>query len=151
MVSAVFLVAWRRFAEIPQDARPWLFGVARHTMANHARAAGRRHSLDVRMVLDHRPERDDDSATAIVRTDLARAWRTLTETDREALALVAFDGLTTEQAARVLGCGRSTFAMRLARARRRLRREMGTKEPSPSRTAGESSDQSPQESRWSTT
>jgi RNA polymerase sigma-70 factor (ECF subfamily) len=124
VVSAVFLVAWRRLGDIPDDARPWLFEVARNTMANHARATGRRHSLDVRMILEHRPEPDEDSATAILRVDLARAWRTLREVDRESLALVAFDGLTAEQAAQVLGCARSTFAMRLARARRRLRRAL---------------------------
>jgi RNA polymerase sigma factor (sigma-70 family) len=159
VVSAVFLVAWRRFADIPDDARPWLFEVARHTMSNHARAAGRRHSLDVRMVLDHRPEQHDDSATVILRADLGRAWRTLPEPDREVLALVAFDGLTAEQAARVLGCGRSTFAMRLARARRRMRRAMeeghgGTPAPPTGRPDRSRTDRPsppfPQESTWST-
>lgn len=145
VVSAVFLVAWRRFEEIPDDARPWLFEVARNTMANHTRAEGRRQNLDVRISLDHRSEQDDDSATAILRADLGRAWRTLREADREALALVAFDGLTAEQAATVLGCGRTTFAMRLTRARRRLRRAMdGTS----ARTT--QPDTSPRESKWST-
>jgi RNA polymerase sigma factor (sigma-70 family) len=146
VVSAVYLVAWRRFADIPADARPWLFAVARNTMANHARAAGRRQSLDVRMVLD-RPEPNDDYATVILQADLARAWRTLREADREALALVAFDGLTAEQAAQVLGCGRSTFAMRLTRARRRLRRAMDDRPGGPA--TAPSPPPFPDESTWS--
>lgn len=146
VVSAVYLVAWRRLADIPDDARPWLFAVARNTMANQARAAGRRASLDVRMVLE-RPEQDDDYATVILRADLARAWPTLREADREALALVAFDGLTAEQAARVLGCGRSTFAMRLTRARRRLRQAMDEGPGGPAIAA--SPPPFPDESTWS--
>lgn len=64
-----------------------------------------------------------------VRIDLQRAWGTLSKADREVLALIAFDGLTAEQAATVLGCRRSTFAMRLSRARIRLRSAMGPAEP----------------------
>jgi DNA-directed RNA polymerase specialized sigma24 family protein len=79
----------------------------------------RRQALDVRLTGadSHVP---DGSAAAAERIDLERAWRTLSPGDREVLALIAFDGLTSEQAATVLGCRRSTFAMRLTRARKRL-------------------------------
>ncbi|KUL27766.1 sigma factor-like helix-turn-helix DNA-binding protein [Actinoplanes awajinensis] len=59
------------------------------------------------------------TAGTATRIDLVRAWWTLTAADREVLALVAFDGLAPAQAAVVLGCRRSTFTMRLTRARRR--------------------------------
>ncbi|MFC4016929.1 RNA polymerase sigma factor [Micromonospora sp. GCM10011542] len=121
IVSSVFLTAWRRFDELPDDARPWLFAVARKTMANQSRGWLRRRALDVRLVSLEAREPSDDAGSAAVRIDLARAWRVLRPADREVLALVAFDGLTAEQAAAVLGCGRSTFAMRLGRARQRLR------------------------------
>lgn len=117
IVSTVYLTAWRRFADLPEDARPWLFAVARRTMANQTRGWLRRQALDVRLAATDRPAAQDDPAT---RVDLQRAWRSLTAADREVLALVAFDGLTAEQAATVLNCRRSTFAMRLTRARRRL-------------------------------
>jgi RNA polymerase sigma factor (sigma-70 family) len=119
VVSTVFLTAWRRFADIPDDARPWLFAVARRTMANQTRGWLRRQALDVRMAGAevHVP---DGSAGAAARIDLERAWKSLSPADREVLALVAFDGLTSDQAATVLGCRRSTFAMRLTRARKRL-------------------------------
>jgi RNA polymerase sigma factor (sigma-70 family) len=119
VVSTVFLTAWRRLADVPPDARPWLFAVARRTMANQTRGWLRRQALDVRLnaAENHVP---DGSAGAAQRIDLERAWRTLSPADREALALIAFDGLTSEQAATVLNCRRSTFAMRLTRARKRL-------------------------------
>jgi RNA polymerase sigma-70 factor (ECF subfamily) len=40
-VAAVFLVDWRRFADVPDDARPWLFAVARKTIANQNRGLRR--------------------------------------------------------------------------------------------------------------
>lgn len=119
IVSTVFLTAWRRFADIPADARPWLFAVARHTMANQTRGWLRRRALDVRVGTPTPPE-PDTAAGAATRIDLQRAWQTLSPADREVLALTAFDGLTTEQAATVLNCRRSTYAMRLTRARKRL-------------------------------
>ncbi|MEV4723841.1 RNA polymerase sigma factor [Micromonospora humida] len=121
VVSTVFLTAWRRFDDVPADARPWLFAVARRTMANHTRSWLRRQALDVRLVAADGPAYGDDMVDAAARIDLDRAWRGLRPADREVLALVAFDGLTATQAATVLGCRRSTFAMRLGRARERLR------------------------------
>ncbi|MGI8803161.1 MAG: sigma factor-like helix-turn-helix DNA-binding protein [Solirubrobacteraceae bacterium] len=44
----------------------------------------------------------------------------LAEADREALLLVAWEGLEIADAARVLGCRPATLRMRLHRARRRL-------------------------------
>ena len=120
IVSTVFLTAWRRFDDLPDDARPWLFGVARKTMANRNRGLLRRQALDVRLMSEPRGERTDDTMGVAARIDLESAWRSLRPADREVLALIAFDGLTAEQAATVLGCRRSTFAMRLGRARQRL-------------------------------
>ncbi len=119
VVATVFLTAWRRYADIPEDARPWLFGVARGVMANQTRGWLRRRALDVRLVGEDRPVDDHSTATA-TRVDMARAWCAQRPADQETLALVLFDGLTVEQAADVVGCRPSTFAMRLSRARQRL-------------------------------
>ncbi|WP_447006737.1 RNA polymerase sigma factor [Saccharothrix isguenensis] len=125
VVSTVFLIAWRRLGDVPQDARPWLFAVARRTMANQARGRLRRQALDVRVASEFEQLVPDGSAEVAARVDLVRAWLALTAADREVLALVAFDGLTADQAAAVLGCRRTTFAMRLSRARKRLARVLG--------------------------
>jgi RNA polymerase sigma factor (sigma-70 family) len=130
IVSTVFLTAWRRFDELPDDARPWLFAVARKTMANRTRGVLRRQALDIRLVSLPVAESDDAMAAA-ARIDLERAWRALRPADREVLALIAFDGLTAEQAATVLGCRRSTFAMRVSRARQRLQAALADVSPRP--------------------
>ncbi|BAL93159.1 putative RNA polymerase ECF-subfamily sigma factor [Actinoplanes missouriensis 431] len=120
IVSTVYLTAWRRRTELPEDARPWLFAVARKTMANRTRGWLRRRALDVRLTAAGNDATPDPATGLTARLDLQRAWQTLSAADREVLALVAFDDLTNEQAATVLGCRRSAFTMRLARARKRL-------------------------------
>jgi RNA polymerase sigma factor (sigma-70 family) len=126
IVSTVFLTAWRRFDDLPADARPWLFAVARRTMANRTRGLLRRRALDVRLMSEPADDRRDDTTGIAARIDLQTGWRSLRPADREVLALIAFDGLTAEQAATVLGCRRSTFAMRLGRARQRLQAALTT-------------------------
>jgi RNA polymerase sigma-70 factor (ECF subfamily) len=62
----------------------------------------------------HHPE--DVVGTA----SLIQAFNALDERDREALALVAWDGLAPREAAIVAGCSAATFSVRLHRARKRL-------------------------------
>ncbi len=48
VVGEAFLVAWRRFENLPRDeeaARAWLFGVARNVILNNRRGAERREAL----------------------------------------------------------------------------------------------------------
>jgi RNA polymerase sigma-70 factor (ECF subfamily) len=41
VVAETFLVAWRRLDDVPADALPWLYGVARRVLANARRSADR--------------------------------------------------------------------------------------------------------------
>lgn len=52
-VAEVFTVAWRRIADAPAEeaARPWLFAIARRTIANQQRAQRRRLALRERLRL----------------------------------------------------------------------------------------------------
>lgn len=52
-VAEVFTVAWRRIADAPAEeaARPWLFAIARRTIANQQRAQPRRLALRERLRL----------------------------------------------------------------------------------------------------
>lgn len=131
LASDVYTVAWRSWGRVPaEEMRPWLFGVARNILANGHRTTDRRRRLELRV----RTERDpvaDDGALADMSIDLRRAWALLDETDREVLSLVSWDGLTSHEAARVLGCSRAAYSMRLTRARRRLRRSLDAGEPDP--------------------
>lgn len=135
VVAETFLVAWRRFDELPADPaelRPWLFAVARRTLANTHRGRRRSHAVAVRVAAQPAQPAEDDAAAVAQRVDLARAFERLSPRDQEALALVAWDGLTPAEAARVVDISTSAFSVRLSRARRRLRQHL---EPGPSEGA----------------
>ncbi len=40
VVAQVFLVAWRRRGALPDDALPWLYGVARRALSRAAQGRG---------------------------------------------------------------------------------------------------------------
>ena len=118
VVSETFLVAWRRFEDLRGDPLPWLLGIARRTAANQRRAGARRDALAERLSAE--PASDQHGSG--VDRGLLRALAALGERDREALMLVAWDGLDKQAAAAVMGCSKAAFAVRLHRARRRLAR-----------------------------
>ncbi|WP_154792057.1 RNA polymerase sigma factor [Occultella kanbiaonis] len=120
IVAETFLVAWRRLDDVPGEPRPWLFGIARNLMLRSMRSSGRWHALQVRLAAQPRVLSEDLASSVATRTDLARAWAKLSAGEQEVLALVAWDGLTTNEAAAVLGCQVGTFRMRLMRTRRHL-------------------------------
>src|SRR3954449_7916869 len=49
IVSETFLVAWRRIDEVPDDVRPWLFGVARNVRLNLQRSSRRQLAVSERL------------------------------------------------------------------------------------------------------
>jgi RNA polymerase sigma-70 factor (ECF subfamily) len=118
-VADAFLVAWRRFDELPDDPLPWLVATTRRTLANQRRAASRQDRLAQRLVAPN-GTLDDTAAAAQDTGGVGAALRRLSPIDREALALVAWEGLTPTQAARSLGCSQTAFRVRLHRARRRF-------------------------------
>lgn len=134
VVAETFLVAWRRLPEVPfgGGARPWLYGVARRTLANQRRGEVRRHRLADRL-------RDDLAAVAALPAaeDYDERFHTALEglhpDDREILRLSAWEELSPSQAAHVLGISAIAARSRLHRARRRLARALA--EPVPDLSA----------------
>ena len=125
VVADVFVVAWRRLDEVPDDPLPWLLGVARRVLANRRRGTAREHALLARLRFERLGVPPFIARDAPERG--ARVWRALSalsERDREVLLLVAWEGLAPHRAARVLGIGANTFAVRMYRARRRFRRAL---------------------------
>jgi RNA polymerase sigma factor (sigma-70 family) len=121
-VAEVFAIAWRRLDAVPEDAPlPWLYAVAGKVLANQRRAAARA-ARKTRRAAAERPARPGrDPAEQLAERDLVlRAFSTLSEADREALRLVAWEGLPLADAARAAGIARPAFAKRVHRARRRL-------------------------------
>jgi RNA polymerase sigma factor (sigma-70 family) len=128
VVAETFLIAWRRHRELPRgdEARLWLYGVARRVLANHHRAGVRRERLGERLrqrlttVFATDPG-DEVPERLVVQAALAR----LGELDREVLMLTVWEGLEPRETATVLGVSAAAVRTRLSRARARLRELSG--------------------------
>ncbi|MBA2720901.1 MAG: sigma-70 family RNA polymerase sigma factor [Chloroflexi bacterium] len=118
-VADTFAVAWRRIGDVPDDALPWLLGVARRVAANQHRSAGRFAGLIARL-------RAQPSEASVVASDspAAMALDRLPLADQELLRLLAWDGLTQAEAGVVLGISANAVAIRLHRARKRFTDEL---------------------------
>ncbi|MFD6292659.1 RNA polymerase sigma factor [Streptomyces sp. NPDC060205] len=127
VVAEVFTVAWRRRSDLPASPLPWLYGVARNCLSNAVRGYGRRRRLMDRLGNDETAHGrqivdspDSERPAEWVHDALAR----LSPADQEVLRLAAWEDLGVDEIAVTLGCGSRAAAMRLHRARRRLRTEI---------------------------
>jgi RNA polymerase sigma-70 factor (ECF subfamily) len=111
VVADVFVVCLRRIDDVPDAALPWLYAVARKTLANERRKRERTAPLTIGAAFD--PEPVGDAA-------LAAAFAELSDRDREVLRLVAWEGLSLRDAATVLGCSAVACRVRYHRAKARL-------------------------------
>jgi RNA polymerase sigma factor (sigma-70 family) len=124
VVSEVFVVVWRRLAEVPSgDPLPWLYGVARRVVANQRRGADRSVRLADRAaaLAPHAVGVPDPAETVTAGMTVTTAFERLSPDDREVLGLVVWEGLNARDAALVLGCSVAAVAARVSRARRRFR------------------------------
>jgi RNA polymerase sigma factor (sigma-70 family) len=120
VLAEVFLVAWRRLEEVPgAQERVWLLGVARRALANQRRGSTRQGALRERLAAQA-PAPPALQPFPAGQTRLGRALARLSESDRELLLLLAWEGLSNEDAARVLEIRPRALRVRLHRARRRL-------------------------------
>jgi RNA polymerase sigma-70 factor (ECF subfamily) len=122
IAAEAMTIAWRRLADVPQDdPRPWLIATARNLVL----AEYRRHGTAVQALEDIEPAAPPESPILELDPELEAALARLSDTDREALLLVAWEDLTTNAAAASLGISPPAFRVRLHRARRRLLYELG--------------------------
>jgi RNA polymerase sigma-70 factor (ECF subfamily) len=120
LANETFLICWRKLDAVPEPALPWLYAVAANCLANRRRADARRERTVARLRAQP-PRATRDPAERLAEQDaVLRAFVALGERDREALRLVAWEGLSLADAARAFGVSRPAFATRLHRARRRL-------------------------------
>ncbi|MCU7724393.1 RNA polymerase sigma factor [Actinoplanes sp. KI2] len=114
------------------DARPWLFGIASNLVARHVRAESRRYRALARASGQESGAADGHADAvagrldaAAVRGRLAEALRLLPEPVRAVLLLVAWAGLSQQEAAEALGIPAGTARSRLHRARQEMRKALG--------------------------
>jgi RNA polymerase sigma factor (sigma-70 family) len=124
VVADVFTIAWRRLAEVPDPPadRLWLYGVARRVVAGKRRSARRLRDLIARLQANAVPA---PVSTGDQLTDrLLDAVARLRPAEREAIALVHWEQLSHDEAGQVLGCSANAVAIRVHRARSRLRQSL---------------------------
>jgi RNA polymerase sigma factor (sigma-70 family) len=117
VVAETFLVCWRKLEWVPEEPLPWLYAVARKTLANQRRVAARQ---TTRAIVEMSAEAvlfEGDPA-------LGTAFSRLSERDREVLRLIAWEGLLLREAAAVLGCSAVACRVRFHRAKRRLAEQL---------------------------
>ncbi len=104
-----------------EDARPWLYGIARNVLRAHWRADHDDAHPDAMDSWDPWDDVVDRLDTAAQAGALLPAVRALPPGERDVLLLVAWEQLTPAQAAEVLGIPQGTARSRLHRARAALR------------------------------
>jgi RNA polymerase sigma-70 factor (ECF subfamily) len=125
VVAETFLTAWRRLDDVPEgdEARLWLYGVARRVLANNRRAGRRRARLTGRL-RETQVRESDVMASPAADPDVAAAFARLPARDRELLSLVAWEELDSTAIAQVLGASPNAVRIRLHRARKRFARAL---------------------------
>ncbi|WP_172385629.1 RNA polymerase sigma factor [Streptomyces sp. MNP-20] len=123
----VFVKAWRSLGQLRAKDRPvpWLYGIARHQLADHLRRIEQAHQTqDLLTAAWHEAMERSAEEGALDRVHAYRALAALAAGDREALMLTTWDGLAPADAAQVAGCSKAAFVVRLHRARRRLSQQL---------------------------
>lgn len=120
VAAETFAIVWRRMDQLPTGdaALPWLYGVARRSLANQRRSRRRAEALVTRLG-GERPSQEAEPRSAVL-----DALHRLPEADREILRLAAWEDLQAREIAVVLDITPNAAAIRLHRARRRLKAEL---------------------------
>lgn len=131
IVAEVYLVAWRRFGELPDEPLAWLIGTARNVMGQHWRSSLRRRRLAAKAQGFREVAGPDTASEAVDRVAMLEALAALSAEDREILLLTGWDGFDAAGAAEVLQISASAARTRLSRARRRLVAQFDAGVPAP--------------------
>jgi RNA polymerase sigma factor (sigma-70 family) len=123
-----YRIAWETRSRIPagQEARPWLFGVARNiarqTHKGETRRAATTTALATAAEHWYTPSGPEDSA-------LADALSELSPVDQEIITMIAADELPPREVAAILGLSPNAVRIRAHRAREKLRVLLGPAAP----------------------
>lgn len=126
--AETFLVAWRRIEDVPtgEASLPWLYGVARKTLANEFRSGSRRRKLRNHL-RDNTPIAEPSPEVVIVRREqdehVMEALAALRPRDREVLQLALWEELPHAAIAEMMGCSTQAITQRIYRATRQVCKE----------------------------
>lgn len=120
LAGDLFEIAWSKRESIPEGLElAWLYKTARYLIANHRRKIQNRSRI---LSMLTAPEAAP-SAESIALADLGlgSAWEKLKGADQELMALWALEGLTAKEIAVVMEISENASAIRLSRAKEKLR------------------------------
>jgi len=124
LFSETLLVTWRRAKSLPgndDEARLWLFGVARRVVSTQRRGQQRRDALHDRLRSQLAASADQPDPDHV---DVIAALSKLETLDQEIIRLVHWDGFTQAETAKLLDLPEGTVRSRHHRARQRLRAQL---------------------------
>jgi RNA polymerase sigma-70 factor (ECF subfamily) len=127
--AETFLVVWRRLEEIPPPPKTLLciYGIARRVLYNQNRSFHRRGRLQEKianLVVSPPTDPVDLVVQSAESRRVAEAVERLKPTDREIVRLDAWEDLTREEIAEVMGMTRPAVDQRIHRAYERLSRSL---------------------------
>lgn len=136
VAAETFLIAFDRrdrYDVSREDARPWLYGIVANLIARHHRAEARWYRALSRAPLARPDDGHADQVAGRVdaqahRAPLMAALAKIPKSRREVLLLVAWGGLSSEEAAEALGITGAAVRARLHRARKALRASLNSAE-----------------------
>jgi RNA polymerase sigma factor (sigma-70 family) len=126
VVAGTFAVAWRRFADAPEEELrlAWLYAIAARVLANQRRSLRRLAALRSRLREVQAAAHEEGEFQ-----DVVAALKHLRRDDQEVLLLAAWEGLTNAELAVALDCSENAATIRLHRARKRLAEQLEKEEP----------------------
>jgi len=126
VVAGTFAVAWRRFADAPEEKLQlaWPYAIAARVLANQRRSLRRLAALRSRLRAVPAAAHEEGELR-----DVLAALKQLRRDDQEVLRLAAWEGLGGVELAVALDCSENAAAIRLHRARKRLVEQLEKEEP----------------------
>lgn len=122
-MAETFLIAWNKRHELPnqlEQARPWLFGVARHVLKRDRRREGRVNAATAELARElggaQREIPEDDL--------IGGGLQKLSPVDREIIEMLVWDELAPREVAAILELSPNVVRIRAHRARLKLREEL---------------------------
>jgi len=126
-VQDVFVAVWRRPGAYrgTGDVAAWMWGIAIRRLVDRMRWGARRAIAPARLGRSQPVlSAEEQVLLGVEHGDLAGALNRLSPELRAVLEATVLDGLTTREAARLLGIPQGTVKTRLMRAREQLREEL---------------------------
>jgi RNA polymerase sigma factor (sigma-70 family) len=123
LVAETFVVAWRRFDEIPTREQElfWLYGIAARVLSNTLRGHRRSLRLEMRLAFEREHTQDVPRYSEEDIKQLMEALAEIRPEERELLQLIYWEHLSYREIGLVLGCSEKAAGIRISRARQHLR------------------------------